>query len=50
MLDNNNSDKAEGALGIVDTGYIEWDTSLYNTFATSELALVPTESTNASGP
>jgi hypothetical protein len=31
-------DEAEGASGDVDTGCIEQDTSLYNTFATSELA------------
>jgi hypothetical protein len=50
MLDNNNSDEAKGASGNVDTGRIKRDTSLHNTFATSELALAPTESTNASGP
>jgi hypothetical protein len=43
-LDNDDSDdagagdKAEGASGDVDTGCIEQDASLYDTFATSELA------------
>ena len=50
MLDNDNSDEAEGASGDVDTGRIERDASLHDTFATSELALAPTESTDASGP
>jgi hypothetical protein len=50
ILDNNGPDKAEGASGDIDTGRIEGDESLYNAFVTSELALVPTESINTSGP
>jgi hypothetical protein len=42
--------EAEGASDDVDTGRIERDASLYNTFATSELASAPTKSTDASGP
>lgn len=46
-LDNDDSDdasagdKAEGASGDVDTGCIEQDATLYDTFATSELASEP---------
>lgn len=43
-------DEAEGASGDVDTGRIDPDASLHNTFATSELASVPTKSMDASGP
>jgi hypothetical protein len=43
-------DKAEGAIVNVDTRYIRRDTSLYNTFATLELALGPAKSINTSGP
>jgi hypothetical protein len=56
ILDNDDSDEAvardeaEGASGNVDTGHMERDASLYDSFATSELALTPTESINASGP
>ena len=50
MLDNDNLDEAKGASGDVDTGRIKRDTSLYNTFVTSELALALIESTNISGP
>jgi hypothetical protein len=57
ILDNDDGpDKAgaggqpEGAFGAVDTGRIELDASLHNTFPTSELALAPTEPINASGP
>jgi hypothetical protein len=42
--------EAEGASDDVDTGRIERDASLYNTFATSELASAPIKSTDASGP
>jgi hypothetical protein len=42
--------QAEGASGEVNTGRIKRDASLYNTFPTSELASVPTESIDASGP
>ena len=51
ILDNDdNLDKAKGASGKVDSGRIELDTSLYNTFLTSELASAPIESINTSGP
>jgi hypothetical protein len=40
----------EGASGIVDTGRIELDASLHNTFPTLELASAPTETIDASGP
>ena len=49
ILNNNNSDKAKGALGNIETRRIKWDTSLYNTFVTLELALALIESTNISG-
>ncbi len=42
--------QAEGASGEVDTGHIELDASLHNTFSTSELASAPTESIDTSGP
>lgn len=42
--------QAESASGEADTGRIDLDASLHNTFATSELALVPTESIDVSGP
>ena len=42
--------QAESTSGEVDTGRIDLDASLYNTFATSEPALVPTESIDVSGP
>jgi hypothetical protein len=37
-------DKAEGASSNIDTRRIKRDISLYDTFATLELALAPTES------
>lgn len=46
-LDNDDSDdagagdKTEGASGDVDPGWIEQDATLYDTFATSELATEP---------
>jgi hypothetical protein len=40
--------QAKGASGKVDTGRIKLDASLYNTFATSELASAPTETIDAS--
>jgi hypothetical protein len=42
--------QTEGASGEVDIRRIELDANLHNTFATSELALAPTESIDASGP
>jgi hypothetical protein len=42
-------DKAEGAIIDVDTRRIRLDTSLYNTFATSELAFKPAKSIDISG-
>ena len=42
-------DKAEGAIVDVDTGHIGRDASLYNTFATSELASGPAKSNDTSG-
>jgi hypothetical protein len=51
ILDNDDDpDEAEGNSGEVDSGRIELDASLHNTFQTSELALAPTESIDASGP
>jgi hypothetical protein len=41
--------EAEGASDDVDTGRIERDASLYNTFVILELASAPTKSTDASG-
>ena len=55
ILDDNDSDKAcaegeaEGAIGDVDTGCVEWGTSLHNILITSELALEPGKSIDASG-
>lgn len=43
-------DEAEGAFSDVDTERIDPDASLHNTFATSELASVPTKFMNASSP
>jgi hypothetical protein len=43
-------DKAEGAIVDVDIRRIKRDTSLYNTFVTSELASGPAKSINISGP
>ena len=43
-------DEAEGASSDVDTGRLEWDAGLHDTFATSELASAPTNSIDASGP
>ena len=42
--------QAESASGEVNTGRIDLNASLHNTFATSELASAPTESIDASGP
>lgn len=52
MLLDDDPDEAKGALGDVDvdTRRIEQDARLYDTFATSEPALAPTESVDASGP
>ena len=52
LLNDDDSDEAEGTSGDIniDSRHIEQDVSLYNTFATSELALAPTESMDASGP
>jgi hypothetical protein len=41
--------QAEGASGAVDTGRIELDASLHNTFPTLELVSAPTESIDTSG-
>jgi hypothetical protein len=56
ILDNNNDldkahtrGKAEGAFSNIDTKHIKRDASLYNPFATLELALAPIEPINASG-
>ena len=43
-------DKAEGVIIDVDIGHIGRDASLYNTFATSELASGPVKSIDTSGP
>jgi len=43
-------DEAEAASGDVNTGRIERDASLQNSFATSELASAPTKSIDISGP
>jgi len=43
-------DEAEGASSDIDTGRLERDASLHDTFATSELASTPTKSIDASGP
>jgi hypothetical protein len=48
ILDDDGLDEAEGASGNVDTRRIKGDTSLYNAFVTSELALAPIESINIS--
>lgn len=48
IVDNDNLDEAEGALGDVDTR--RRDVSLHDTFATLELASALTKSTNTSGP
>ena len=51
ILDNDdNLDKTKGASGEVDSRRIKLDTSLYNTFLTSELASALIESINTSGP
>ncbi|PVH67637.1 hypothetical protein DL98DRAFT_639498 [Cadophora sp. DSE1049] len=42
--------QAEGASGEVDTGRIELDASLHNSFPTSELASAPTDSIDTSDP
>ena len=42
-------DEAESASGDVDTGRIERDASLHNTFATSELTSTPTKSIDVPG-
>ena len=42
--------KAEGASSDFDAGLIEWDSSLHDTFTTSELASAPIESIDTSGP
>jgi hypothetical protein len=56
ILDDDDSDKAcagdeaECATGDVDTGRVERDASPHNTLVTSELALEPVKSIDASGP
>jgi hypothetical protein len=52
VLLDDDPDEAKGASGDVDvnTRRIEQDARLYDTFATSEPALAPTESVDASGP
>jgi len=52
VLLDDDPDKAKGASGDVDVGTrrIEQDARLYDTFVTSEPALAPTESVDASGP
>ena len=52
MLLDNDLDEAKGASSNIDidTRYIEWDARLYDTFITSEPALVPIESMDISGP
>jgi hypothetical protein len=42
--------EAEGASSDINTEHIERDASLHDPFATSELALAPTEPIDASGP
>src|SRR2546430_6354765 len=42
--------QAKGTSSEVNTRHIKLDMSLHNTFLTSQLALVPTESINASSP
>jgi hypothetical protein len=42
--------EAEGASSDIDTGRLERDASVYDIFATSELASAPIESIDASGP
>jgi len=48
--DTGAEDKAEDVSGDVDAEHIGWDTSPYNTLATSELASEPTESIDTSSP
>jgi hypothetical protein len=56
ILDDDDSSKAAvgheaaGAIGECDTGRVEWDASLHNTFVTSELALEQGKSIDASDP
>jgi hypothetical protein len=49
-LDKIVGEKAEGASSDIDAKFIEWDTSLHDTFTTSELASAPTESIDTPGP
>jgi hypothetical protein len=54
ILDNNNldkacaRDKAEGAISDIDTRRVKRDASPHNTLVTSELALEPVKSIDAS--